>query len=408
MGAAGGNDERAAPGPPARHASRRTGSIWPALIRRVGIAALVLVVSAVSVSSIAVWRLSRAAGDGAVPLDPKESVPSVTALDGAYNVLLVGADNSSGQSGFGSARQATLNDVNIVIHVSADHTRGTVISLPRDLVIAHPACTDPKTGRTYPALAASMLNVAYERGGLACVVRTAESLTGLTIPYAAKFSFEGTVRMADAVGGVPVCVTKAIDDPKSGLRLPKGVTVITGRTALAYLRERKYLGDGSDLSRIQSQQAYMSALLRKMTSAGTLADPPKLYSLASATAQNVTLSQSMAGLDTMVRMALAVKSIGLDHMVFVQYPTFVDPADTNRVVPDTALASTLVDRVRRDAPIALDRAALSGVQSGASRTASPTASPSASPAPSPSSSSSVIAGLKGRTAAQQTCSIPNR
>ena len=79
--------------------------------------------------------------------------------------------------------------------------------------------------------------------------------------------------MADAVGGVPVCVNKAIDDPDSGLKLKKGITVVKGRTALAYLRSRHGVGDGSDLSRIASQQAYMSSLMRKMTSAGTLADP---------------------------------------------------------------------------------------------------------------------------------------
>lgn len=389
--------------PSARHAVGRERSIWASLLARLGIALLVVAVSAIGVGGVAVWRLSRIVGDGAVPLDTSEPIPNIAALDGAFNVLLIGADNSAGQTDFGASRDATLNDVNIVVHISADHIRGTVISLPRDLVIAQPACSDPTTGEQYAAESAAMLNSAYERGGLGCVVKTAEHLTGLSIPYAAKFTFNGTVRMADAVGGVPVCVSKPIDDPKSGLHLGKGVTVVSGRTALAYLRERKRIGDGSDLSRIQSQQAYMAALLRKMTSAGTLSDPARLYTLATATARNVTLSQSMAGLDTMVRMALALKSIRLDRMVFVQYPTAPDPDNPDRVIPDAALAARLVDRVKQDSAVSLDKEALAGVERRGTVRATPV--PTASEA-GPSSETDLLAGLKGRTAAQQTCSVP--
>ena len=252
------------------------------------------------------------------------------------------------------------------------------------------------------------LNNAYARGGLGCVVGTVEHLTGLTIPYAALFSFAGTVKMADAVGGVPVCVTTAIDDPKSGLHLKKGTTVVTGRTALAYLRERKRIGDGSDLGRIASQQAYMSALLRKMTSAGTLSDPTRLYGLANAAADNVALSQSLADLQRMVQMALALKSIDLDRMVFVQYPVLADPADDAKVIPNAELAETLVDRVQRDKRVALGGDAL-GVSATAVPTKTPystagasTPSPSSSPSP---SSRAVIAGLTGTTASQHTCTV---
>jgi LCP family protein required for cell wall assembly len=261
------------------------------------------------------------------------------------------------------------------------------------------------------------MNAAYARGGLSCVVGTIESLTGLNIPYAALFSFEGTVKMADAVGGVPVCVSSAIDDPDSGLKLKKGVSVVKGRTALAYLRSRHGVGDGSDLSRIASQQAYMSSLLRKMTSASTFSNPSKLYGLANATADNVKLSESMASIDTMVQMAVALKSIDLDHMVFVQYPSAEDPVNRNKVVPATELATALMDRVQRDQPIGLDANALGlstklanakkAAKAAKSSTATSTASSSATATPDPTASAdpTVIAGLRGQTAAQQTCSI---
>ena len=398
------DDTRAA----ARHATGRTRSIWGGLGRTLLVMVTVLAISSVSVAAYGVWHLGEQFKDGSVSLGDDNTIPNITALNGSFNVLLVGADNAPGQKRFGAAREGTLNDVNIVIHVSADHSKATVVSLPRDLVIPHPQCADPQTNEVFSAMAAQPLNVAYARGGLSCVVGTVENLTGLNIPYAALFSFEGTVKMADAVGGVPVCVNRAIDDPDSGLKLKKGVTVVTGRTALAYLRSRHGVGDGSDLSRIASQQAYMSSLMRTMTSAGTLSNPTKLYGLASSAADSITLSESLADPNTMVQMALAVKSVGLNHMVFVQYPTAADPINPNKVVPSTALASVLMQRVQQDEAIALDKDALglsTTLKNAKKKAAIATASPSPSPSASASTDADVVAGLRGQTAAEQTCSL---
>ncbi|TDS79666.1 LytR family transcriptional attenuator [Amnibacterium kyonggiense] len=392
----------------ARHAVGRPRSIWGGIARTLLVMVSVIAISSVSVAAYGVWHLTAKFKHNAVSLGDGK-IPSIAALNGAFNVLLVGADNAPGQKHFGAKREGTLNDVNILIHVSADHDKATVVSLPRDLVIAHPQCTDPKTGAVYSAMSAQPLNTAFSRGGLGCVVGTVENLTGLNIPYAALFSFDGTVKMADAVGGVPICVNKAVDDTDSGLKLKKGVTVVKGRQALAYLRSRHGVGDGSDLSRIASQQAYMSSLMRKMTSAGTLADPTKLYGLASAAADSITLSESLANPDTMVQMALAVKSVGLDHMVFVQYPTAEDPNDTAKVIPSTALATALIDRVQKDQAIGLDKDAL-GLstkleKAKGDKAASSTKSPSPSGSATAKADPDVIAGLRGQTAAQQTCSI---
>lgn len=381
--------------PGARHAAGAIRSVWPAVFRLLAVVSAVLLVSVGSVAAYSTWRLAEKVKDGAIPI-PGQTIPSIAALDGSFNVLLVGADNAVGQHSFGKAREAALNDVNILVHISKDHSHGTIISFPRDLVIPHPECSDPKNEQTYPAMSAQPLNAAYERGGLSCVVNTVEHLTGLTIPYAALFTFAGTVKMADAVGGVPVCVTTAINDSKSGLHLKRGTTVVTGRTALAYLRERKRIGDGSDLGRIASQQAYMSALLRTMTSAGTLTDPTKLYSLANAAADNVSLSESLAGLDRVVQMALALKSINLDQMVFIQYPAIPDPANDAKVVPNPTLATQLLDRVQRDKRVALAAGSL-----GVSATAAPN-SPTPTPTP---SDHATIAGLTGTTAARHTCTV---
>ncbi len=368
---------------------------------------LVLAVSAASIAAIASWQLSRTLVANSVSIDNGHApVPNIAALTGGFNVMLVGEDNAPGQHGWGSARQSTQNDVNIVVHVAADHRSGVVLSIPRDLVIDHPKCEDPTTKQVFLPTLQRPLNTAFVRGGLGCVVATASHLTGLTIPYAALFSFSSTVAMADAVGGVPVCVGKAIDDPYSGLKLPAGRSVITGRTALAYLRSRHGVGDGSDLARISSQQAYMSSLMRKMTSSSTLTSPTRLYALASTAAHTVTLSTSLASIDTMASMLLAVKNIPTSRFVFVQYPTRPDPANLNKVIPDPYLAPTLLKRISADEPVRLAHAASGYSTTVGTARVRPSAPRTPGPAPSSTASQpAVLSGLNGQTADQQTCSV---
>ena len=382
---------------------------WLTPLRTALTAVVVLAVSGATVAGIASWRVTSALASNSVNISNGQAAPTIAEYSGAFNVLIVGEDNAPGQAGYGAARQATMNDVNILVHVAADHRSGVVLSIPRDLVIDHPQCTDPVSKQVYPPMTAEPLNTAFARGGLGCVVGTVQHLTGLTIPYAALFSFQGTVAMADAVGGVPVCVTHAIHDPYSGLNLPAGRSVITGRTALAYLRNRHGVGDGSDLARISSQQAYMSALMRKMTSNSTLTSPTRLYTLATTAAHAITLSSSLANLDTMVGMLLAVKNIPPSQLTFVQFPTQPDPANTNKVVPDSTLAPALLNRITADRPVQLSKnthgystTTTAAPKHATGATAAPAKSSSA---PSPTISTKPLDGLSGQTAAQQTCSV---
>jgi LCP family protein required for cell wall assembly len=355
-------------------------------------------------------------GGGDTPVPP----PVLGAFEGGFNLLVVGTDNDPNQSvdAFGE-RDATLNDVNILLHVSADHKNAVVVSFPRDLVIPHPQCTDPETGDVYDAMSAQPLNEAYSRGGLACVNATIENLTGLDINYAAATSFNGVIEMTNAVGGVPVCLVEPIFDSDSGLDLPAGTSVIEGQMALAFLRNRHGVGDGSDLARISSQQQYLSSMVRTLKSANTLTDITKLYGLASAAASNIKLSTSLSSLDSMVSLALTLKDVDLNNMVFVQYPVTAWSEDPNKVEPVQYLADQLFTKVQNDEPFALPADAAgtgSTVVDDGTATATPT-DPSTDPsagtatdAPSTGVPSTdvatapeVIDGLKGQTAAEQTC-----
>ncbi|WP_291053437.1 LCP family protein [Herbiconiux sp.] len=280
-----------------------------------------------------------------------------------------------------------------------------VVSLPRDLVIPHPECVDPETGDRFDSMGAQPLNVAYGRGGLACVAATISALTGLPIQYAAASSFNGVIALTDAVGGVEVCVTEPMVDADSGVNLPAGRTTVAGQTALAFLRNRHGIGNGSDLSRIGGQQQYLSSLLRTIRSDSTLSDPAKLYALAQAAGHNIIPSTSLGSADTMVSLALTLKDVDLSSIVFVQYPVTAYVEDTNKVQPAFALAEELFTRILADEPVVLpDDSTASGTTLATPAPSSPeNAGPAMTEAPSATAGPAAIQGLTGQRADQETC-----
>lgn len=401
---------------PTRHGRLRRHRAWPRILQIVGTAVVVVLVASVSVTTYVAYSLQQKISANAVDLGtPAEALPDISGgeFPGGFNMLVVGVDNAPGQhTGAYGERGGTLNDVNILIHVSADHKSGTVVSIPRDMIIAHPSCTSSTTGVTYGAMSAQPVNVAYSRGGLSCVVTTIEYLTGLSIPYAAQLSFAAVEAMTDAVGGVPVCLANDIDDKDSRLHLTAGTHVISGPTALEFLRTRHGAGDGSDLSRISLQQQYMSSLIRTITSNDTLTNPVKLYNLAEAAGNNLTLSKSLTAVDTMVAMARAVKTLDLSKLTFITWPGHTgDKQYPGKYVPNVVPANALIQAIKNDTPVT----ATGGVGNGAkiststptptkTSTAKATSKPTASSTPTPTdTSTSVSIAAPGISATEQTC-----
>ncbi|WP_123357099.1 LCP family protein [Frigoribacterium sp. PhB160] len=424
-----------APGPAARHGRLPRHPAWLTALEGGAVVVGVVLVSSVSIAAWATWDVARQIQGNSVDLTANDGgdatpLPAVDELEGGFNVLFVGADNEEGQdqAAFGQ-RDATLNDFNLLLHVSADHTNATAVSIPRDLIVAHPECTDPVTGETSAARSAAPMNTAMARGGLACVADTVESLTGLDVPYAAVLTFAGVRGISDAIGGVDVCLADPVRDPDSGLDLEAGVQTLSGDDALKFLRTRYGVGDGSDLARISGQQAYLSSLLRKVKSDGTLTSIPTLYSLANVAAKTITLSSSLTDVDQMIAMARVFRDMDLAAVTFVQYPgTTEDPSYPGKVVPITSQADVLMAKLAADEPVVLagDSTGL-GTTLDPAATAPPatpgdpaapdaSADPSADPtlpgtpaesgAPAPSDpAAEPLEGLSGQSAAQQTCSV---
>ncbi len=183
------------------------------------------------------------------------------------------------------------------------------------MIIPHAQCSKGGTGAGLP------VNTALSYGGLPCVVTQIENFTGVQIQFAGLITFDGVIEMSDAVGGVDVCTTGSLVDLYSGINLQgAGEHLLQGAEALAFLRSRHGVGDGSDLGRISSQQVYLSALVRKMEQAGTLSNPVTVYKIASAASSSMQLSSSLESIPTMVSIASTLKNIPPSNVEFVQYP----------------------------------------------------------------------------------------
>jgi LCP family protein required for cell wall assembly len=338
-------------------------------------------------------------GKGGEDIHPGESIappPGIGVYPGGFNILIVGDDTRAGQDGIGAGAGdgGALNDVTILLHVSADHTFATAVSFPRDMIIPHAQCSKGGTGAGLP------VNTALSYGGLPCVVTQIENFTGVTIQFAGLITFEGVIGMADAVGGVSVCTTGSLIDKYSGINLKgAGEHLLTGSVALAYLRARHGVGDGSDLGRISSQQVYLSALVRKLEDSGTLSNPVTVYKLASAASSSMQLSTSLESIPTMVSIASALKNIPPSHVEFVQYPGTTGGSGifAGKVQPTLSVGSQLVDAIKADKPFTLGA---QGDNRGSVVKSTPTSTSTAAPL----KNATVINGLVGQSAATETCS----
>jgi LCP family protein required for cell wall assembly len=390
----------------ARHGRLRKASPIARIFQIVGIIVAVALVSAASVAGVAVAQLAHQVSHNAVTINKGQKIappPGIGAYPGGFNILLVGDDTREGQGGIGSGFDDTgaLNDVTMLLHVSGDHTFATAVSFPRDMIVPHPQCSKGGYSAGLP------VNTALSYGGLSCVVTVISALTGLPIQFAGLITFDGVIGMSNAVGGVTVCVSGNINDKEVGLHLTAGNHVLEGYTALKFLRSRHGVGDGSDLGRISSQQVYLSALVRKLESAGTLSNIATDYTLATAATKHMQLSTSLAQPLTMVSIAQALKNVPLNRVQFVQYPggTGGTGIYAGKVQPNYALGNQLFALIRADQPFKLGAAVGNrGSVPDPHATPTPTQTPTGNDG---GKSETVINGIIGQSAAQQTCSKAN-
>ncbi|MTE19311.1 LytR family transcriptional regulator [Streptomyces sp. TRM43335] len=272
------------------------------------------------------------------------------------NILLLGSDsrNSTRNVELGGARDKVgdepLADVQMLLHLSADRDSISVLSIPRDTRVTIPECTDPEDDTVHPRTIGK-INTSLQHGGPGCTVATWGELTGIPIDHFMMIDFAGVVDMADAVGGVPVCVRANVHDPNSGLRLEKGETTVRGEQALQWLRTRYGFGDGTDIGRARAQHMYMNSMVRQLKAGTKLTDAGKLRALAEAATEALTVDDGIEGVKDLYDLANELKKVPTDRISMATMP-WEYAAGGDYVVPKPGEAEQVFSLIRDD--VALD------------------------------------------------------
>ncbi|GAC1607955.1 MAG: LCP family protein [Mycobacteriales bacterium] len=277
----------------------------------------------------------------------------------AQNVLLVGSDSrgslKAGQGVQGSGATYVTgerSDTVILAHLyGGGSNKAQLVSFPRDSVVLIPEFTDPKTGRVHRAHHAK-LNAAIFEGGPPLLVRTIQDLTHVRVDHYLQVDFDGFKSMVNKLGGVDVCLPRAAKEHDSGINLSAGHHHINGDVALAFVRQRKGLPNG-DIDRIKRQQEFIGAIIRKVLSAGTLANPFKLNGFLNVATSSLQADQ---GLDfsALRSLALRLRNFGAGNVLFSTIPITnlngYDPVLGSVVLIDMPKADELFTQLRMDIP----------------------------------------------------------
>ena len=185
------------------------------------------------------------------------------------NVLFVGIDSAPG-------RTSANTDTMLVVSLDTNGTRSAMVSVPRDLYgIPLP------NGQPYNQKLNSLMVYAGGRpnefplGGVGTLKATIGKLLGVPIQYFVALNLPGFEAAVNAVGGVDITVTRAVNDPVEGYHIQPGRYHMDGAAALAFVHLRKGIGE-SDFTRADRQQQLLAALRAQLTAGNLLLTLPAL------------------------------------------------------------------------------------------------------------------------------------
>ncbi|GAA4690739.1 LCP family protein [Nocardioides conyzicola] len=287
----------------------------------------------------------------------------------ALNILVLGTDTRS-CAGCGIDHESGKggSDLTILLHVAEGRKSAYGISIPRDTLVDRPACT-AEDGTAVPAATSVMWNDALAVGGPACTAAQVEAVTGVYIDEYLVIDFAGFKDMVDAIHGVEVCLPAAVDDTEHNIHLDAGTQTLHGEDSLAYVRQRSSTPN-SDIGRMRRQQAFIASMLSKVTSAGTLTNPTKVYNFAKAFAGSITTSPELSSVSKLYKLGLSLRGANLDKIRFVTAPTTDFPIDDPNWgrLQFTDAAPALWAKVKKDEPLGtLGKGAISGQNKSGSK-----------------------------------------
>ena len=250
------------------------------------------------------------------------AIPRSKALQGApqskngdTNILLIGLDSRRDNEGNPIPKEltkllrvgpASIGGYNtntlILIHVPADGKKAVAVSIPRDNYVNVPGYGMKKIKEAYSYAKYAEDSKLYKEGvkqplrerlsrdaGRVATLATVSQFLDVPIDHFAEVNMSGFYDLANALGGIQVCLNKAVSDTKySGAVFPAGLQTISGADALKFVRQRHGLPNG-DLDRTHRQQAFIAGVITKFRTQGIFGDIGKISALLDVAKKDVVI-----------------------------------------------------------------------------------------------------------------------
>ncbi|CAM5574067.1 LCP family protein [Streptomyces avidinii] len=271
------------------------------------------------------------------------------------NILVVGIDSRAGLSAAEKRRLhvggkgCNCTDVMMLVHLSQNRRRASIVSIPRDSYVEYAGTTSPaRSGK---------INGAYAIGGGPLTVATVEKATGLHIDHYLETGFTGFEQTVNNLGGATLCTDRPLKDENSGLDIGAGRHLADGNGALRYARARHVNLRPGDLGRVRRQQRVVNDLLARLTAEGSL-DGPISTARTVRTLLKTVRTDARTGLDDLVRIGWALGRLRADRTEFATVPIRLFdhrvPGVGSTLVWDEARSAALWDALGADRPITGD------------------------------------------------------
>ncbi|MDK9500572.1 LCP family protein [Streptomyces katrae] len=270
------------------------------------------------------------------------------------NVLVVGVDSRAGLSAAEKRRLhvggqgCNCTDVMMLLHLSADSRRASIVSIPRDSYVQYPLPGPPRFGK---------INGAYAIGGGPLTVRTVEQVTGLHVDHYLETGFTGFEQTIDNLGGATVCTDEPLHDENSGLDITAGVHHTDGNRTLRYVRARHVNTRPGDLGRVRRQQRTVTNLLARLTARGALSGPAATFRTVRTLLKTVR-TDAATDVHDLVRIGWALGRLRADRTEFATVPIRLFdhrvPGVGSTLVWHEARSAALWDALADDRPITGD------------------------------------------------------
>jgi len=249
--------------------------------------------------------------------------------DGASNILVMGLDSRVDENGdplpkdiydalhAGDQSNGGLNaNVLMLVHLPADGSKATEISIARDDYVDLAGCPDGqckgKIKQAYGlAFAAEATTLVKDKtltqtqreqrqrdaGRMAQIATVKQFLGGVPVDHFIEVTMVAFYQLAQVVQPITVCVAQDTQDRYSGADFHAGTQPINAAQALAFVRQRRDEHhpqlNFTDLDRERRQQAFIASLATQLKQAGTLANPSTLSAVLAVARQNIAVDSGL-------------------------------------------------------------------------------------------------------------------